>query len=132
MKIYKHQGQILSIVYRDADWVEGLNFITPNEMFVQVGSWWYHKGKKLASHVHNDFERLTSRTQEMTYVKKGSMRVLLYDNDQQYLEDFILNEGDTAVFAYGGHGYEILDNNTQIIEAKNGPYIDVKTDKTRF
>ena len=72
MKIYKHQGQILSIVYRDADWVEGLNFITPNEMFVQVGFWWYHKGKKLASHVHNDFESLAMRTHEMIYVKKGS------------------------------------------------------------
>ncbi|MBT7899651.1 MAG: hypothetical protein HN601_01750 [Candidatus Marinimicrobia bacterium] len=132
MKIYKHDGKILSIVYRDEDWVEGLNFITPNEMFVQVGSWWYQKGKKLDSHVHNDFERITTRTQEMTYVKKGSMRVLLYDEGQNYLEDYILNEGDLAVFAFGGHGYEILEDNTQIIEAKNGPFIDVKTDKTKF
>ena len=38
-------------------------------------------------------------------------------------------KGDLAVFAYGGHGYEILEDDTQIIEAKNGPYIDVKTDK---
>jgi len=132
MKIYRHNGKILSIVYRDENWEEGLNFITPNEMFVQVGSWWYQKGKKLDSHVHNDCERITTRTQEMTYVKKGSMRVLLYDEDQNYLEDYILNEGDLAVFAFGGHGYEILDDHTQIIEAKNGPFIDVETDKTKF
>ena len=68
----------------------------------------------------------------MTYVKKGSMRVLLYDEQHNYLEDFIIKEGDTAVFAYGGYGYEILENNTQIIEAKNGPFIDVETDKTKF
>ena len=132
MKIYKNNGKILSIVYRDSDWVEGLNFITPDEMFVQVGSWWYQKGKKLDSHVHNDFERKAMRTQEMTYVKRGSMRVLLYDEDKNYLEDFIIKEGDIAVFAYGGHGYEILEDDTQIIEAKNGPFIDVKTDKTKF
>ena len=132
MKVFKHNNQILSIVYRDGDWVKGLNFITPDEMFIQVGSWWYDKGKILDSHVHNDYERQTIRTQEMTYVKKGSMRVLLFDDNHNYLEDFILNEGDMAVFAYGGHGYEILEDNTQIIESKNGPYIDVETDKTKF
>ena len=132
MKIFKNNDQIISIVYRDKDWVEGLNFITPNELFIQVGSWWYEKGKKLASHVHNDFPREALRTQEMTYVKQGSMRVLLYDENKDYLEDFIINEGDLAVFAYGGHGYEILEDGTQIIEAKNGPFVDVDTDKTKF
>lgn len=132
MKIYKNKDKIISIVYREDDWVEGLNFITPDEMFIQVGSWWYQKGKKLASHIHNDFERKAMRTQEMTFIKKGSMRVLLYDEEHNYLEDYILNEGDLAVFAFGGHGYEILKNNTQIIEAKNGPFIDVQTDKTKF
>ena len=132
METIKHKDKILSIIYRDDDWTEGLNFITPNELFVQVGSWWYNKGKKLTSHVHNDFERSAMRTQEMTYVKKGSMRVLLYDEEHNYLQDFILNEGDLAVFAYGGHGYEILEDNTKIIEAKNGPFVDVNTDKTKF
>lgn len=132
METIKHKEQILTIIYRDKDWVEGLNFITPNELFVQVGSWWYDKGRKLASHVHNDFERSAMRTQEMTYVKKGSMRVLLYDEDHKYLQDFVLYEGDLAVFAYGGHGYEILEDGTKIIEAKNGPFVDVETDKTKF
>lgn len=72
------------------------------------------------------------RTQEMTYVKKGSMKVLLYDENRNFRDDYILNEGDLAVFAYGGHGYEILEDNTQIIEAKNGPFIDVETDKQKF
>ena len=132
MKIIKHNDQIISIVYRDEDWEKGLNFITPDNLFIQVGSWWYQKGKKLDSHIHNEFDRVAARTQEMTFVKQGSMRVLLYDENQNFLEDLILYKGDLAVFAYGGHGYEILEDDTQIIEAKNGPYIDVKTDKTRF
>jgi hypothetical protein len=132
MKTIKHKDQIISIIYRDGDWIEGLNFITPGNMFVQVGSWWYQKGKKLDSHVHNEFKREAFRTQEMTYVKRGSMKVLLYDEEMQFLQDFILKEGDLAVFGYGGHGYEILEDDTQIIEAKNGPFVDVETDKTKF
>jgi len=132
MKTYKHNNKILSIVYKNDDWKEGLNFITPNELFIQVGSWWYPKGKKLDSHVHKDFDRIARRTQEMTYVRKGSMKVLLYDENKNFLEEFILKQGDLAVFAYGGHGYEILEDDTQIIESKNGPFIDVDTDKEKF
>ena len=132
MKIYKKNEKIISIVYRDDDWKEGLNFITPNELFIQVGSWWYPKGKKLDSHVHKDFDRIASRTQEMTYVRKGSMKVLLYDDNKNLLEEFILKQGDLAVFAYGGHGYEIIEDDTQVIESKNGPFIDVDTDKEKF
>lgn len=132
METIKHNKQIISIIYRDSDWTEGLNFITPNELFVQVGSWWYQKGKKLASHIHKDFERKAVRTQEMTYVKKGSMKVLLFDEEKKSIGDFILYEGDLAVFAYGGHGYEILEDNTKIIESKNGPFVGVEDDKEKF
>ena len=58
MQIIKHDEKIISIIYRDEDWTEGLNFITPNDMFIQVGSWWYEKGKILDKHVHKEFERL--------------------------------------------------------------------------
>ena len=94
MKIYKDNNKILSIVYKNDDWKEGLNFITPSELFIQVGSWWYPKGKKLDSHVHKNFDRIASRTQEMTYVRKGSMKVLLYDENKNFLEEFILKQGD--------------------------------------
>ena len=60
------------------------------------------------------------------------MKVDLYTEEQEKFDDFVLYEGDLAVFAYGGHGYEILEDNTKIIETKNGPFIDVDTDKTKF
>jgi len=132
MKIIKHEDKIISIVYRENDWVKGLNFITPNDMFVQVGSWWYDKGKILDKHVHKDFDRSAMRTQECVYIKKGSMRVTLYSESLEELESYDLFEGDLAVFAYGGHGYEILEDETQVIESKNGPFVDVETDKTKF
>ncbi len=132
MQIIKHDEKIISIIYRDEDWTEGLNFITPNDMFIQVGSWWYEKGKILDKHVHKEFDRIGKRTQECVYVKRGSMRVTLYTEDLEEFKTFDLKEGDLAVFAYGGHGYEILEDDTQIIESKNGPFIDVDTDKIKF
>ena len=132
MKKITHNNQLICIIYREDDWQEGLNFITPDDLFIQVGSWWYPAGKKLDAHIHNDYPRSAQRTQEMTYIKKGSMRVSLYDEEKNHLEDFTLYAGDLAVFAYGGHGYTICEENTQVIEAKNGPFIDVSTDKQKF
>lgn len=132
MEIIKSDNRISCIIYRDKDWSKGLNFITPNEMFIQAGSWWYDKGKVLDKHIHKDFERIASRTQESVYIKKGSMKVFLYTDELELFNEFILYKGDLAVFGFGGHGYEILEDDTQVIETKNGPFIDVETDKTKF
>ena len=132
METITHNGQIISIIYRDSDWVKGLNFITPDEFFVQVGSWWYDKGKKLDSHIHKEFDRNATRTQETIYVKQGSVKVLLFTEEEEFFQDYVLYQGDLAVFGYGGHGYEILEDDTQIIESKNGPFICVDKDKKKF
>ena len=60
------------------------------------------------------------------------MRVTVYTEKLEELDTFDLHAGELAVFAYGGHGYEILENGTQVIESTNGPFIDVNTDKTKF
>ena len=132
MEKITYNGQIISIIYRDKDWVKGLNFVTPDELFIQVGSWWYDKGKKLDSHIHKEFDRNATRTQETIFVKQGSVKVLLYTEKEEFFQDYILHQGDLAVFGYGGHGYEILEDNTQILESKNGPFISVDKDKVKF
>ncbi len=132
MEVIKHDNRIISIIYRDDDWKRGLNFITPDELFIQAGSWWYEKGKVLQRHVHNDYPREATRTQETVYVKQGSMRCSIYTDEKEFIQDFILYEGDLAIFAFGGHGFEILEDETKIIESKNGPFTDVETDKTIF
>ncbi|MDB2585999.1 hypothetical protein N9X85_05055 [Luminiphilus sp.] len=132
MEVIENNGKISCIVYRDSDWVEGLNFITPDEMYIQAGSWWYSKGKVLDKHVHNDFDRVATRTQETVYVRRGSMRVSLYSEELTLFKEFVLNEGELAIFGWGGHGYEILEDDTQIIETKNGPFTGVENDKVKF
>ena len=123
---------LLCIVYRDEDWTEGLNFITANSLFIQVGSWWYQGGKKLAKHKHNVVPREADITQEMVYVKSGSMKATIFDQEMELVTELILKTGDMAIMAYGGHGYEILEDNTKIIEAKNGPFVSVEVDKVKY
>ena len=60
------------------------------------------------------------------------MRCSIYTEEKELIQDFILYEGDLAIFAFGGHGFEILEDDTKIIESKNGPFTDVETDKTLF
>lgn len=131
-KIIDKKGNTLCIIYRDNDWKNGLNFITDNSLFIQVGSWWYDKGKNLAKHKHNIVERKANITQEMVYVKSGSMEANIFDENMNHVEDIVLYEGDLAIMAYGGHGYKILEDNTKIIEAKNGPFISVEVDKVKY
>ena len=131
-KIKDTKGNLLCIVYKDEDWTEGLNFITDNNLFIQVGSWWYQKGKNLAKHQHNIVPRETNITQEMVFVKSGSMLAYIYDQELNLIEELVLRTGDLAIMAYGAHGYKILEDNTKIIEAKNGPFVSVEVDKVKY
>ena len=51
-----------------------------------------------------------------------------YDDEKNYLESRILVSGDVILLAFGGHGFEMIDD-TEIIEVKQGPYAG-DTDKT--
>ncbi|MBI3500276.1 MAG: hypothetical protein HY063_00630 [Bacteroidetes bacterium] len=125
-------GHLLVLVCRDNEWTDGLNFITPDSFFVQAGTWGYNKGKILAAHIHKEHPRTALKTYETVYVKQGKLKAFIYDNDRKFVKEIILSAGDYAVFAEGGHGYEILEDNTKVLEVKNGPFVSVEKDKDKF
>ena len=129
MKEVQHSGKTVFIVHRKTDWKEGLDFLTPNETYIQAGTWWYQKDKSLKSHRHIINDRKIDRTQEVVVIMSGKIRVDLYDENNKIFHQEILEEGDMGVILEGGHGYEILDDNTRVIEIKNGPFISVEKDK---
>lgn len=131
-EIKDKNGNVYAIIHRKEDWKKGLDFLTSDQMSVQVGTWNYDKGRILDSHIHKTYDRVTSKTEEVTFVVKGKMKVTLFDIDLNYFDEFILNEGDLSVVSYGGHGYEILEDDTMILEAKNGPFVSVEKDKVKF
>ena len=45
------------------------------------------------------------------------------------IEKPILHSGDCSVTLYGGHTYEILEDDTVVYEYKTGPYLGIESDK---
>jgi len=128
-EIHSNTGDLLAIIQRGDAWPEGLTFITGEETFIQVGLWHYPAGKKLALHRHKEASRSVLRTQEVVFIKRGAMRARIFDDTRKPVAEIELHAGDFAVLLAGGHDYKILEDGTQVLEVKNGPFPGVEADK---
>ena len=124
------KNRILSIIIRANYKSEGISFFTPDDFSQQLAYMNRKKNYIIPPHVHNSVQRDVHFTQEVLVIKSGKVRVDYYDDNRQYLESRILNKGDVVLLAYGGHGFEMLED-SEIIEVKQGPYAG-EMDKIRF
>lgn len=125
----KDSQKLYAIVVRSDQIQEGLHFYTPDSSFIQLGTWKYPKNKILRPHAHRTYERVSTVTQEFVFVKRGMIRMNVYDAADKLLQSVTLNQGDFALIYQGGHGYQILEDATEVIEVKNGPYPGLEADK---
>jgi hypothetical protein len=125
-----HAGRTLAVVLRAGYHKEGIQFFTPNNFSQQLGYMNRPQGHIIPPHVHNPVRREVEFTKEVLFIKSGKVRVDFYDDEQNYLESEILNQGDVVLLAFGGHGFEMLEG-SEMIEVKQGPYAG-DSDKTRF
>ena len=123
---------VLAIIIRDADWEEGLNFVSSKSDYQQVGIWGYNRGQKLPPHIHLIKPREVLRTQEVIFVKAGRIRADIYTENEEFLKSVELNKGDTMILLNGGHGYEIQEDDTRVLEVKNGPYFGAENERKRL
>src|SRR5262249_36509844 len=100
----------------------GLAFFSQDAEFLQVGMWNYESGKRLLAHTHNDIPRTIQRTHETLYVRKGRIEARIYNEARDLVDTLVAGEGDILTLMSGGHGYTVLENGTQVLEIKNGPY----------
>jgi len=126
----KSNNNILAIILKKNYKSEGIKFFTPNEFSQQLGYMNRPKGYKIQPHIHNRVVRNVEFTNEVLLIKSGKVRVDFYDENKLYFQSEILNKGDVILLVKGGHGFEMIEK-SEIIEIKQGPYIDDK-DKTRF
>ena len=125
-----NKGQTLAIILRTTYKEKGINFFTPNEFSQQLAYMNRPSGYEIQPHVHNAVQREVQFTKEVLFIKSGKVRVDFYDNEKNYLESRILVSGDVILLAFGGHGFEMMED-SEIIEVKQGPYAG-DADKTRF
>jgi hypothetical protein len=113
-------------------WRDGLNFFSPDGDFIQVGTWGYGTGKELKAHIHNEVRREVLWTQEVLFVRKGRLRANIFDTKQNKVAELYVEAGDIIILLRGGHGYDILEDGTQVMEIKNGPYVGADADRRRI
>ena len=131
-KIYsKVDGRLLHVVNRLED-ITGRNDIIPENNFIQCATLKMEKGKTFDPHRHITKNRHYPEqiAQESWVVIQGSVKCIFYDIDDTIIAEPILMSGDASFTLYGGHTYEILEDNTLVYEYKTGPYEGQKLDKT--
>lgn len=129
---FKDNGiTVAKLVPTDA-WQDNLGFYSDDSDFLQVGTWKYNQGKILAKHVHNEAPRTVKRTHEVLFVVSGSLKAKIYNSNEALLTEIIVNTGDFLILMDCGHGYEILEDGTKVLEVKNGPYLGADIDRKRF
>ncbi len=113
-------------------WKSGLSFFSQDHEYIQAGTWVYEQGKQLKAHIHNTVIREVALTQEVIYVKQGKVKAKIYDTSENLVAELNVCAGDVIILLNGGHGYDIIDNNTQVLEIKNGPYLGPEIDRRRI
>jgi hypothetical protein len=130
-KICDRNGTCLAIIIRTSFTVEKTVFFSASEYSQQVGIIKYPQGGEIKPHYHNELLRHVVNTQEVLVIRKGSVKVELYDSESIWVTDLLLQKGDTIFLISGGHGFKVLDD-CEMLEVKQGPYNGRDNDKTQF
>lgn len=125
-----HNEKRLALIVRRNTKIEGKNFISQKEDYLQVGFMKLKKDEKIYPHIHKINKRIIKKSHEVLYIISGKMKVNFYKNKIR-IKSTIMNTGDLIVLISGGHGFEFLEE-TKLLEVKQGPYFGLDSDKERF
>lgn len=128
----KSNGKLYAKLINIRDCKKGQQWHSENADFLQVSTWRLSEGHHLQDHVHKIRKRESDITQEVIVVMSGRVKCNVFDENARKITDFIIEPRGFAIFYRGGHGFEILDNGSNIIEVKNGPFVDVESDKSKI
>lgn len=122
--------KLLHIINR-IDEIEGRTDVVPSENFIQCATLKMKNGQTFKPHKHIEKSRSYENqiAQESWVVIRGSVKCKFYDIDDNLIAEPILYPGDASFTLYGGHTYEILEEDTIVYEYKTGPYEGQTFDK---
>eukprot|EP00944_MAST-04C_sp_MAST-4C-sp1_P004378 g4378.t1 len=125
-------GKLLACIIRSSFEPTKTTFISPSETNPQYGIIAYKKNHEIPRHYHNPIQRTPLGTPETLVVRKGSISAVIYDDEQNMVNTFVLNANDIIVLIAGGHGFTFLED-AWLFEVKQGPYAgSTEKDKVHF
>jgi hypothetical protein len=124
------EGKLLHIINRLSE-IEKRTEVVPENNFIQCATLKMENGKTFPPHKHITKQRTYEAqiAQESWVIIKGSVKCKFYDIDDTLIAEPVLYPGDASFTLYGGHTYEILEDDTIVYEYKTGPYEGQKLDK---
>jgi len=132
--------RLLAIIIKAKFKHDGLKFLVPDEYPEQLAYMKRSRGYIIEPHIHKSVSRIIKFTQEVLFIRSGRVRVDFYDKKSHYVESKIVKQGDVVFLAFGGHGFEFLED-AELIEVKQGPFLKeiqpirfeaIKKDKVKF
>lgn len=120
-------------VFGDTNEIDyGTTFFGSPEEKLQFSALRYKKGKIFQNHIHKYRPRTIERTQECWIVLKGKVKVFVSDENKEIIHVQMMESGQFFISYMGGHGYEILADETIVVESKLGDFVGVEADKEKF
>ena len=126
-----HKKKIYALIIRNKIQFKkrGVNFLTKNEDVNKVGFLKHKKNHIIKSHIHVKQKRLVNFSSEVLIIKKGQLKVNFFNTKGSEIpKTKILYKNDIIILFQGGHGFEV-EKNCEIIEVKQGPYLEGKDKK---
>lgn len=119
-------GDVLIAIYVKR-FRNGINPITTSQQPLQILLQKRNAGDQTLPHMHQAQKRITSTLQECIVVTKGKILVDLFSADTKgkKIASVVLSNHEMILFVSGGHAVYFLEN-TELIEIKNGPFINDK------
>lgn len=119
--ILYHKKEV-ACVYRRTVAVSGIRFLTEPDNALQIGIHDRKQPVALPAHIHNCPKPLViSEIQEVLYVIKGKIRVIIISETNTVIAKKLLSAGDTILLKFQAHSVEFLGN-ARVFEIKQGPY----------
>ena len=128
----KHNGKTVARIIRSEELDGPFKFFTEDKDNIQISRWNHPKGYQCKPHVHNITDKTVDRVHEAIFVLQGELQVDFYTLFGKPIVSKVLYPLDICYSMDCGHGYQVLTEDTRVIEFKNGPFMgDEYYDKER-
>jgi len=127
-----NKGTLIALVgsFDDAGW--GNNFLTDTNLPMQLGVMRKNK-EHITNHIHKIRNRqCKSISNEFHYVIRGKVIVSLFNYEKELVTKVMLMPNMFCILYSGGHGFEILKDDTLMIELKSGSFTSTDEDKEKI
>ena len=121
LEVIKNKSEIISIIIRKKYKRKKSTFITPGNLDFQIG---YLKKKQntfISTHYHLEQNKNIKTTFEVLFIKKGKIKVSIYNLKRKFICNKMLKSGDIIMLGKCAHGFKVI-NDCDMIEIKQGPF----------